>query len=285
MIPGIGFSLQKQYSLPIVNIVPLLSEQGFTAVSPLWSPELNMAELEACVKSYHMTIQSLHATHKGIALLWEPENELSFPVFQNVKKSIEDCVRFDIPILVVHGWQGLFYSFSEEKLNFSLFDQLVQYAESQGISIAFENLEGEEYLSALMTRYENQSHVGYCWDSGHDNCYPHKMDFLKTFGDRLIMTHINDNFGLRNSNGVPSGDDDLHLLPYDGSIDWDKALLRLGKAPRQSILNFELKTVSHSQKESDLIYANLSLEEFIVKAGERARLIADKYGTCFSDLF
>ena len=282
MIPAIGFSLQKQYTLPKTNIISLLREQGFSAVSPLWSPELDMAELDACVKSHNMVIQSLHAPHKGTPLLWEPENEMALPVFQNVLKSIDDCACFDIPILVVHGWQGLFYSFSKESLNFALFDQLVQYAEHCGVCVAFENLEGEEYLAALMSRYENQSNVGYCWDSGHDNCYPHKMDFLHTFGNRLVMTHLHDNFGLRDQNGIPSGEDDLHLLPYDGTIDWDKALVRLQKAPKQNILNFELKTVSHSMKATDLIYANLSLEAFIAKAGERARLIAEKYGACFS---
>jgi len=277
MIPAIGFSLQKQYNLPMSKIISLLSEQGFSAESPLWTPELNVAELDACVKRHNMVIQSIHAPHKDIALLWVPENERSYLVLLNVMKSIDDCARFAVPVLVVHGWQGLFYSFSEEKLNFALFDQLVQYAETRGIFVAFENLEGEEYLEALMTRYRQQSNVGYCWDSGRDNCYPHKKDFLHTFGSRLIMTHLNDNFGLRHPNGIPSGDDDLHLLPYDGTIDWDKALLKLGKAPRQKILNFELKTVSHSTRETDLIYANLSLEAFIAKAGERARLIAEKY--------
>ena len=273
----IGFSLQSQYSLPIEQVVSLLSEHGFSAVSPVWTPELDIASLAACVKEHNMIIQSLHATHKNIALLWEPDNEMALITFKNIMQSIDDCANFGIPILVVHGWQGFIYSISDESLDFSLFDKIVQYAETRGVNIAFENLEGEEYLDALMSRYESQPNVGYCWDSGHDNCYPHKIDFLNKFGDRLIMTHLNDNLGLRDENGIPSGDDDLHFIPYDGTINWDKTIEKLLKARRQDILNFELKTASHSKSAEDLLYMNIQLEDFIENAGKRAQLIANKY--------
>ena len=91
------------------------------------------------------------------------------------------------------------------------------------------------------------------------------------------MTHLHDNFGLRDAGGMPSTHDDLHLLPYDGTIQWDKVLCKLQKAKRQDILNFELKTTCRSNVPTDLLYANLSLEDFIKKAGERAKLVAEKY--------
>jgi len=274
---GIGFSLQKQYNLPIAQVVSLLKENGFCAVSPLWTPELDIADLASCVKAQGMVIQSLHATQTNITLLWKPEEDEALSVFQKVIKSIDDCARFGITTLVIHGWQGLNYSFPEAPLNFSFFDKIVQYAETQGVLIAFENLEGEEYLDALMSRYLRQSNVGFCWDSGHDNCYPHKIDFLKKFGDRLIMTHLHDNFGLRDAGGVPHTHDDLHLLPYDGTIQWDKLLCKLQKAKKQDILNFELKTLPRSKTPADLLYINLSLEDFIKRAAEKARLVAEKY--------
>jgi len=130
-----------------------------------------------------------------------------------------------------------------------------------------------------MMRYRGCANVGYCWDSGHDHCYPHTIDFLAAFGDRLIMTHLNDNLGLRDPAGVPSGLDDLHFLPYDGNLDWTEALHRLSSTPVQKILNFEFKTRSHSQDPGDLIYARLSTEEFLSAAGFRARRIAELYDT------
>lgn len=282
MIPRIGFSLQKKYDIPHTDIIPLLGENGFSAVSPVWSEEIDLASVAVCAKSHSVEIQSLHAPLKGIALLWEPASEKTEAVVGNIIRSIDDCARFEIPTLVMHGWSGLYYTFPEAPLDFTLFDRIVRRAEEKGISVAFENLEGEEYLAALMTRYESCGNIGYCWDSGHDNCYPHRTDFLASYGDRLIMTHINDNLGLRREDGIPMGDDDLHFIPYDGTIDWDFAIARLATASKQKTLNFELKTSSHSTSPEDLIYAGLPMEDFIEKAGKHARKIAEKYAAAIS---
>lgn len=273
----LGFSLQAQYDCPISLVIAFLCDAGFSAVSPIWSPNLALETLATCTQKHKMTIQSLHAPHGGLAYLWNSKNPLSAKAQYNITACIDACAQFQIPVAVVHGWQGLIYTFPKEPLDFSVFDRIVDYADQKEVSIAFENLEGEEYLEALMTRYRGRSHVGYCWDSGHDHCYPHKTDFLKTFGDRLIMTHLNDNLGLRDPAGIPSGNDDLHFLPYDGNIHWEKALGRLKNLPKQNILNFELKKRSKSTAQVDLIYEKLSTEDFFHLAGQRARQIADLY--------
>jgi len=274
---SIGFSLQAQYPGSQAQVIELLCDAGFSAVSPVWSPELALDSLAACVLKHNMTIQSLHAPHGGLAYIWNSQNPLSAKAQKNITDCIDACAQFDIPIAVVHGWQGLQYVFPDAPLDFTAFDRIVDHAEKKKVSIAFENLEGEEYLEALLTRYRDLPHIGYCWDSGHDHCYPHKTDFLEAYGDRLIMTHLNDNLGLRDPGGVPSGNDDLHFLPYDGNICWEKAIARLQTLPRQTVLNFELKKRAVSTAPGDLIYHNLSTEEYFRLAGLRARRIADLY--------
>ena len=273
----LGFSLQSQYDCPNTQVIELLSDAGFSAVSPVWSTDLPLDSLAACVQKHRMTIQSLHAPHGGLAYLWNSKEPLSTKAQSNITNCIDACAQFQIPIAVVHGWQGLIYTFPEGPLDFSVFDHIVDYAGQKNVSIAFENLEGEEYLEALMTRYSDRSYVGFCWDSGHDHCYPHKLNFLKSFGQRLIMTHLNDNLGLRDPGGIPSANDDLHFLPYDGNIHWEDALGRLKNLPKQRILNFEIKKRSFSTTPEDLIYEKLSPEDFFQLAGKRARRIADLY--------
>lgn len=272
-----GFSLQPQYACSQSHVIELLCDAGFSAVSPVWSPDLPLEALATCVQAHNMTIQSLHAPHGGLTYLWNSKEPLSTRAQSNITGCIDACAKFQIPILVIHGWQGLNYTFPEEPLDFTVFDRIVDYAGEKSISIAFENLEGEEYLEALMMRYSNRSYVGFCWDSGHDHCYPHKTDFLKAYGHRLIMTHLNDNLGLRDQGGIPTGNDDLHFLPYDGNIHWDAAIGRLKYLPKQNILNFEIKKRSSSNAPEDLIYENLSPEAFFQLAGDRARHIADLY--------
>ena len=282
MIPKIGFALQGQYDIPLAQMIKLLGEAGFSAVSPRWSPDLDLEGLAKCVCENAMTLQYLHAPQKNLPLLWQPELPEAIEAKDNILRAIDDCCKYQIPILVIHGWQGLYYTFPSEPLDFCFFDCIVAYAGEKGVQIAFENLEGEEYLDALLMRYCNEPHVGFCWDSGHDHCYPHKTDFLQAYGNRLIMTHLNDNFGLRDPSGRPDGKYDLHFLPYDGTIDWDNALLRLKSAPVQEILNFEIKLRSHSTNRADLPYLHLSPEEFIRLAATRSFQIAEKYAAILS---
>lgn len=273
----LGFSLQFKYDYTPTQAVEMLWDAGFSAISPVWSPELPLEDLTASVQKLGMTIQSVHAPHRGQPHLWDPNDPLRDATEQQFLDCIDSCARFGIPIAVLHGWQGLGYTFPETPLDFSAFDHIVDYAEERKVSIAFENLEGEEYLQALMERYRDRPHIGYCWDSGHDHCYPHKLDFLQSFGDRLIMTHIHDNLGVRDPDGVPTTLDDLHLLPYDGNIHWESTIGRLKNLPKQKILNFELKKLCKSPAPEDRIYADLSTEDYFHLAAQRARLIADLY--------
>ena len=265
MLPKLGFSLEMEYGRPLEQVLGLLRQAGFSAVSPLWGQDLTA--ICAC----GMTVQSLHAPPKGIARLWQPDSADSVPLQQDVLDSLDACARFAIPVLVVHGWQGMPYTFPDAPLDFSFWDRFVARSGDLGVAIAFENLEGEEYLAALLQRYKGLPHIGFCWDSGHDRCYPHKLDFLRSFGDRLIMTHINDNFGVRGS-GYTSKDD-LHLLPFDGNSDWAMQLCRLKAVKPQDILNFELKTLSHGTA----TYPGWTLEQYITEAAARARKIAEQY--------
>ena len=57
----IGFSLQAEYGRPIVQVTPLLKASGFTAVSPVWSPDLDLESISESLVEHNMTFQSLHA--------------------------------------------------------------------------------------------------------------------------------------------------------------------------------------------------------------------------------
>ncbi len=271
---SLGFSMQLKYDRPHPQVIELLHDAGFSAISPVWSQELPWEGMLSTAQRLGMTVQSVHTPHGGQPHLWDPTDPLRDSTLEKFLDCIDACARYEIPIAVLHGWQGLGYTFPETPLDFSAFDRIVDYAQQRNVRLAFENLEGEEYLKALLDRYRNRPHVGYCWDSGHDHCYPHKLDFLECFGDRLIMTHLHDNFGTR---GIPTTLDDLHLLPYDGNIHWESTIGRLKNLPKQEILNFELKKLCKSPDPRDRIYADLSTEDYFHLAAHRARLIADLY--------
>ena len=65
----IGFSLQADYGLPITKVIALLKASGFTAVSPVWSQDLDLESIAESLAEHNMTFQSLHAPHRGISTL------------------------------------------------------------------------------------------------------------------------------------------------------------------------------------------------------------------------
>ena len=272
-----GFSLQSSYSLPMPQVLEILADTGFCAVSPGWEPDSNHKEVIRLARAGGLTLQSLHGPLRGMPAMWSRDPAVAQPILQDLLQSATDCAEADIPILVVHPWNGVDYTFPQEPLCFTHFDRLGAHVQSLGICIAFENLEGQEYLHALLERYADLAQVGFCWDSGHEKCYTPGTDFLDKYGHRLVMTHLNDNLGVTDPEGRLQGTDDLHLLPYHGSVDWEDALRRLSGARRQEILNFELKIRPKGDRCKLDLYSKMALEEYIKLAYQQASMAAGAY--------
>lgn len=272
-----GISVGNSYKIPTADLVKTLKKIGFDAVSPEWVNHDDMSKIVSSARECGLEIQSVHAPFHRISNLWSRDKAVSEPILNEILATIADCKTYSVPIAVVHTWIGFEYAFHPENLYFENFERLVAAAEKSGIKIAFENTEGEEYLFALMEHFEGNDTVGFCWDSGHEICYNHSMDLLKKFGDRLIITHLNDNLGISRFDGKTYWTDDLHLLPYDGIIDWDSSINRLKQSKRLEILNFELNIKSKPNRLENEIYGQMSLEQYFTEAYKRACKIAYRY--------
>ena len=268
----IGFSLQSSYSLPMTDVLRLLRDIGFHAVSPGWTRDGILHTILETAAQCGLCIQSIHGPLRGLPSMWSRDDAAS--LLRDFMDAADVCAAYDIPILVVHAWTGLDYTFHKDTLYFDNFDRLVAHAHNQGVQIAFENLEGPEYLAALMDRYADCPDVGFCWDSGHEHCYTPSWDFLKLYGDRLLMTHLNDNFGITDPNGILRGTDDLHLLPFDGNLDWTDSIHRLKQARPQEILNFEFKIRPKGDRCTADLYSKLPLAQYLATAYQRASRVA-----------
>ena len=271
----IGFSLQSSYTLPIPDVLKLLQNIGFYAVSPVWQKDGNLAEIVRAAQNCNLCLQTLHGPFRGLPSLWEAHS--SPALLQDLLCAVDDCAAYEIPTLVVHSWGGIDYTFREDALCFDCFDRLIEHAQRRNIQIAFENLEGPEYLDALMDHYVDCDTVGFCWDSGHELCYTPSRDFLKVYGSRLLATHLNDNFGVTHPDGQLQGTDDLHLLPGDGIANWPQTVCRLQQARRQEILNFELKIRPKGDRCKTDLYSKIPLEQYLTQAYIRACTAVSDY--------
>lgn len=273
----LGISIGNHYSIPTTEIIALLKSIGFDAISPDWSTDVDLTETVNAAKAQGLFLQSLHAPFGKSAAMWSNDDAEAAPALEELLQALNICAQFRIPVLVVHTWIGFEYHFDETALNFKNFDQLVAQAKEKQVQIAFENTEGEEYLFALMEHYQNDDTVGFCWDSGHELCYNHSQDLLAKYGDRLIMTHLNDNLGISRFDGNTFWTDDLHLLPYDGIADWDDNILRLKKSRPMEYLNFELAQDSKPNRHDNDIYTQMDYALYFTEAYKRACRIAYRY--------
>lgn len=275
----IGISVGNNYSIPTTELVKILKRIGFDAVSPEWERNVDIDKIITSAKSCGLEIQSLHAPYLKAADLWSRDSAISEPALDELLDTIKDCKRHSVPIAVVHTWIGFEYEFDKNSLYFDNFEKLVEEAGKAGVKIAFENTEGDEYLFALMEHFSGCDTVGFCWDSGHELCYNHSADLLASFGDRLIMTHLNDNLGISRYDGKTYWTDDLHLLPYDGIADWDYNIDRLKKSNKLDILNFELVINSKPNRLENDIYGQMSIEQYFTEVYKRACRIAYRYNS------
>ena len=273
----IGISISNINQIATTKVVKMVREIGFEAISPVWGKQVDLTPVIETARECGLIVQSLHGPYKKVNTMWGFDASLSAEIKEDLKAAIATCHRFQIPILVVHAWIGFDYTFDPDQLNYAEFDEVVAYAASLGVKIAFENTEGEEYIRAIMEHFRENPYVGFCWDSGHEMCYNHSHDLLAAYGDKLIMTHLNDNLGIQDYEGKTTCRDDLHLLPYDGVADWDYNIERLKKSNPQEILNFELKQNSVTGRHENELYEQMRLPVFLTEAYKRACKIAYRY--------
>ena len=273
----IGISIGNAYGVPINEVLQIVKNVGFDAISPAWKSSEALIESVEIARRLGLEIQSLHAPFTRAVNMWSRESDVCDPVKCELLKVIDSCSELKIPVLVVHVWIGFDYKFEKEALYYESFDEIVSYAKKKGVKIAFENTEGEEYLYALMEHFVDNDTVGFCWDSGHEMCYNRSDDLLARFGDRLIMTHLNDNLGISRFDGKIFWTDDLHLLPFDGIADWNYNVVRLQKSRYMPILNFELVIQSKPHRHENDIYMQMPLEVYFTEAYKRACKIAYNY--------
>lgn len=271
-----GISVSNSYGVPVPELVRLVGRTGFDAVSPEWEENDDFAETAEAARESGLAIQSLHGPFDVAAKMWSADTDDSEEALRNLLLSLETCKQYSIPVMVVHVWMGFDDVPKPNSEGFENFGKLVKKAEEYGVKIAFENTEGDELLFALMEHFDGNGNVGFCWDSGHEMCYNHSMDLLARFGDRLIMTHLNDNLGISRFDGKTYWTDDLHLLPFDGIADWDYNVARMKKAKKQEYINFELNIRSKPNRHENDAYGEMPIERYFTEAYNRACRIAYK---------
>ena len=270
----ISISLGNRYKRSTEELIPVVKAAGFDGVSPEWEKNVDLSPVVAAAKREGMALVSLHAPYGGSADVWSEDAGVGDAALADLFTALDDAYKYGFPVLVCHVWIGFGEEPAPSAIGLERLDRLAARAKEYGVRLAFENTEGDAHLAAVLDHFKGNDTVGYCWDSGHELCYNYSENLLAKYGDRLYMTHLNDNLGISRFDGKIWWTDDLHLLPYDGIADWDAIATRLSASRRMEILNFELKIDSMPDRHENDIYQQMGLEQYLTEAYKRACRLA-----------
>lgn len=265
----ICLSLSKTFNLPEKEQIEKFHNHGIDGFFALYTNDKEMFELADVASKYGMFFQSLHAKHMDLDELWE--EKYPFNVMSSYKDTINCAGKMGVDRVIMHVYT-LFSNVHPYQFGLKWVGELLEVAEKNNVTLCFENLQGPEYVDAILTEYANCKHAKMCYDTGHENCY-NTFGLVEKHVDKIVALHINDNLGIRNQDKTLCGADDLHLLPFDGNVDFNRVANIVKQANMQHELTFELKFAKDPVSNK---YKQMPFDDYLTLAKQRIQKFADK---------
>jgi len=210
-----------------------------------WKP--TQEEQLEYIKERDLNIIFAHLGYKDINNLWL-DNEIGNSLVDKYKNDIRVCRENKIPMVIMH------LTTKEEapkynEIGLKRIKEIVDYAQELNIKVAFENTRKKGYLEYVLDNIKNEN-VGICFDSGHYHAHFNDEFDFERFKDKIFAVHLHDN----------DKSDDQHLIPFDGTLNWDNVIKNLKKSNYKGPITLELCYRND--------YVNIDIEDFYKKGYE-----------------
>jgi sugar phosphate isomerase/epimerase len=238
------------------------------------------------IRSYFATLSEYESGRENLKDYLSPNEYNRRAGVELVKNRVDLAVELGTGEIVLHlhlpfrifeadrDFREAFYA-----VVFRSFDELAGYCLERGIKICIENLPDcpehhqIEMFDRLFERYK-PDFMGLCFDTGHGNITSGNcLEFAVRYIDRLFITHIHDNHGLAQGSHqdlvqlVVNSDE--HLIPFEGTFNWEGFAETLAKSPYELPYLMEI-TMRDS---GETVFFRKVLE-----AGRRFHMMAGRYG-------
>jgi len=239
------------YALENEALYRMIKQTGFEGTSLGWC-DRNYTDYRhhpELARKAGLFVEYIHVPFSAANDLWL-DNFAGEALTDTYLQYVQDCADFELPAMVMHLSSG------DEPPSFNMLGldrikRIVKKAEQKNVNRALENLRKTEYLAYALGNIDS-ARLGFCYDSGHHHCRSPHDDLLPKYGSRLMVLHLHDN----------DGSDDQHLLPFDGTIDWDTTMKTIAATGYNGAISLEA---------GNLGYEDLTAEEFLLVAYDRAK--------------
>lgn len=247
-------------NVSVYETIDAIAKAGFKHVfvewyNKDWTP--SQEEQLQYVKNCGLNIIFAHLGYQGINNLWL-DNEIGEAFVERYQNDIRICKENNIPMVIMHltaKTEAPLYN----EIGLNRLRQIVDYAQSLGVNVAFENTKIKGYIDYVIENIDNEN-VGICFDAGHYHVhFDDDLDFKK-FKNRIFAVHLHDN----------DQSADQHWIPFDGTLDWNSVMNHLKESNYEGPITMEL---CYSDD-----YSDMDIVEFYQKAyrtGEKLRDMID----------
>jgi len=243
----------------IIETIHAIKNAGFDGVFVQWYDKdfeiSQQAQVDLC-RELGLEIEFAHLGYGNINSLWYEEEQGDLEI-ENYIQNLRDMKKNNIDKVVMHLMNGKNFPPLSE-IGLKRIRKVVDVAEELGIKIAFENTRSYEFLEYVFKNIESEN-IGICLDTGHYHCHfkdKFNWDFFK---DKIIALHIHDNFG----------EIDQHLLPFDGSLDWNDVSQKIMDSGYDGPVTLES---CYRRK-----YLDISVDEFYKNSYETAKKVRELF--------
>ena len=202
-------------NVTIYDTIDAIKEAGFKNVFVQWYDEnweVSQEEQVKYVKENGLNIIFAHLGYQNINDIWIEEET---NIVERYKNDIYECYKLGIPMVIMHlTSKKIVPPFGE--IGLKRIKEIIEYAEKLNIKVAFENLRLKGYLEYVIENIDSDS-CGICFDSGHFHAFFEDNWDINCFKNRVIAVHLHDNDSTY----------DQHLLPFDGTNDWNNIVNKL----------------------------------------------------------
>ncbi|MCM1194334.1 MAG: sugar phosphate isomerase/epimerase [Corallococcus sp.] len=212
------------YDVPPQERLAAIKKAGFDETMFWWGDEYEATDgtrfdLFDTALSLGLAVNTCHFPSTHAEFLWY-DDERAEQYVKQFDEACRECGERGVKNLVVHLTRKLITPEPNEK-GIVNFDKMLNSAKRHNVVIAIENTRFLRYNDYILQRFAPDENIGFCFDSGHANCYTPNELPLEKYGDMLVTTHIHDNMG-------PVGNEpDQHHLMGEGIVDFDKVFARL----------------------------------------------------------
>lgn len=159
---------------------------------------------------------NIHLTGGGTTKIWS-EGAEGDEITERYCREIKAASALGVHTGIAHVTWGLTtIPDAPGPVGLERFRRIADCAAEHGFTVAIENSVYPGHVYAVLDNITCAA-FGHCYDSGHHNAFAPDEDYLGKYGDRLAAMHMQDNEGKR----------DLHIMPFDGTIDWKRVASKL----------------------------------------------------------